>query len=457
MTVPAVGLKQRVISAGGWSIGSYFIGQLIRFGGNLVFTRFLLPDAFGLMAVVTVIMVGVVLISDWGISQGIIRSPRGSEPDYLNTAWTIQILQGVFLAVLMIIIATLLPVLTGKGWIQTGSVYANSELPWLIIVFSLTPLIHAFDSTKVAEARRKIQLSRLSTIEIISQCSSMLVMIGLLTCYRSVWILVVGAIVTSTVRCVLTHVWLSGTSNRLRWEVTAVRDIIHFGAGITVVTILGFLSSSGDRLILGSLVSSKILGIYSIAYLLANTVTSIFNTVLSNVIYPALSEVTRERPENISKVYFKLQGIADVAVFSVAGLLFALGDIAVRFLYDDRYAQAGYMLQILAFGLVGLRYSVVEQFYLAKRAMRHLALANLLRSIVMIAGLPLGYSIAGMKGALVAIVLSQFAGWPVALKFKRAHGLMDIRKGVPSMLALAFAICCFVLLLTSRKLIVDVT
>lgn len=452
MTQAIASLRNRVVRAGGWSIGVFFVSQIIRLGGNLIFTRFLLPEAFGLMAVVTVIMVGIVLISDWGISQGIIRSQRGNESDYLNTAWTIQILQGIFLSSLMVLVAILLPIFDGMGWIPKGSVYTNPELPWLIVVFSLTPLIHAFDSTKVAEARRMLRLDKLSKMEIISQCSAMVVMLGLLSVYRSVWILVVGAIVTSTVRCYLSHTWLEGNGNRFRWEKTSVRDIFHFGAGLTVVTIFGFLSTSGDRLILASLVNSSTLGIYSIAYLLTNTVVSLFNNVLSNVVFPALSEVSRDHPENMRKVYSKFQLISDLILFSVAAIFFAAGNYLVSILYDNRYADAGIILPLLAFGLIGIRYGVVEQFYLVKRELRRLAVANMSRSVAMCFGLPLGFYVGGMKGGIVAIVLSQFAGWPVALQFKFTHGLIDLKQGIAAFIGLLIMVTIFINLAITARL-----
>ena len=48
----------------------------------------------------------------------------------------------------------------------------------------------------------------------------------------------------------------------------------------------------------------------------------------------------------------------------------------------------------------------------------------------LLAGLPLGYHINGLSGALVAIVASSFAQWPIALWFRHQHKLNHWRNDI---------------------------
>lgn len=79
------------------SLGTTVAQQLIRLGSNLILTRLLFPEAFGLMALVQTFMTGLAMFSDIGIGPSIIQNRRGEDPDFLNTAWTIQIGRGVML------------------------------------------------------------------------------------------------------------------------------------------------------------------------------------------------------------------------------------------------------------------------------------------------------------------------------------------------------------------------
>ena len=418
-------LTKKVIHAGGWTAAGFVVSQAIRLGGNLVLTRLLFPEAFGLMAIVLVLMAGLALFSDFGINQSIIQSRRGDDPDFLNTAWVVQILRGVLIWITVLLIAYSLPAIVNMNWVPAGSVYADSLLPQILSLFSFTALIQGFESTKIALAQRMVQLKRITQIELFSQVIALLVMIIWAWLYRSIWALVGGAIVAATVRCVASHIWLSGPYNRFRWHPSSFREIFHFGKWIFLLSILGFLWLNGDRLILGGILTPIQLGVYSIAYLLSNSMISLYSSILSRVIFPALSEVVQNRPENLSNVYQRIRIIADFSLFGVAGFLLVAGEGIVSILYDARYHAAGNMLGILALGLIGARYGVVEFLWMAKGQMRYLIASNFIRLLVLYAGLPLGYWLAGIEGAIYGISLSTFAAWPVAIHYKRQHGLAN--------------------------------
>jgi O-antigen/teichoic acid export membrane protein len=77
-------LKNRVFIAGGWSVAGYGLSQAIRLGSNLLMTRLLVPDMFGLMAIAGTLMVGLAMFSDVGLRQSVVTSMAGLEdgPDF---------------------------------------------------------------------------------------------------------------------------------------------------------------------------------------------------------------------------------------------------------------------------------------------------------------------------------------------------------------------------------------
>src|SRR5258708_13138289 len=97
MPLARIALRQRVMKAGVWSIAGYGINLAIRFGTNLLMTRVLAPEMFGVMAVASMIMVGLSMFSDIGLRQNVIQSSRGNDPSFLNTAWSMQIILCLFL------------------------------------------------------------------------------------------------------------------------------------------------------------------------------------------------------------------------------------------------------------------------------------------------------------------------------------------------------------------------
>ena len=87
-------LRQLAVRASIWTIGGLGTSQAIRLASNIVLTRLLFPEAFGLMAIVNVWIYGLQMMSDVGLGASIIQNKRGDEPAFLNTVWTMQVFRG---------------------------------------------------------------------------------------------------------------------------------------------------------------------------------------------------------------------------------------------------------------------------------------------------------------------------------------------------------------------------
>jgi O-antigen/teichoic acid export membrane protein len=86
-------------------VGYFGISLALRMVSSVVLTRLLSPGYFGLMTLLTTVLVGLNLFSHIGLADSVIQSPRGDEPVFLNTTWTLQALRGIGLWVLTILLA----------------------------------------------------------------------------------------------------------------------------------------------------------------------------------------------------------------------------------------------------------------------------------------------------------------------------------------------------------------
>ena len=134
-------LRRRVLNAGGWTFAGYGLSVAIRFGSSLLLTRLLVPEMFGVMAIATVVMIGLAMFSDFGLAQSVVRSERGGEPLFLNTAWAVQILRGILLWLVALVVSALLVFANHIGIALKGSVYADPILPYVVIaILSISAL-----------------------------------------------------------------------------------------------------------------------------------------------------------------------------------------------------------------------------------------------------------------------------------------------------------------------------
>ena len=420
-------LKRRVVEAGLWTIGGYALGQLVRLASNLLMTRLLLPEMFGVVTLAYLVMTGLTLLSDVGLVQNIVQSERGGDPRFLNTAWILQIVRGILLWIAAVGVAALILAADYLGLVPAGTVYADSRLPYVIAILASTAVFTGLRSTKFYEAYRDLAFGRVTLLGIAGQAAGLVCMLAWASVDRSVWALVSGGICSTVTQTILSHAWLGGAPNRWEWDRSASAEIFRFGRWIFASSILGFLASNADRLLLGSMVDATVLGIYVIAFLLFSSVEQILARIVQSVGFPALSEIVRER-KSLKAVYYRFHAVIAGSSYASAGFLMMSGQALVDILYDRRYSQAGWMLEALAIGLVSVPSQIGVQCYMALGASGLTAIVAGVRLLVLLILLPVGFSYWGLPGALAGIVLSYLSALPTTILISRRYDLLDARK-----------------------------
>jgi O-antigen/teichoic acid export membrane protein len=245
---------------------------------------------------------------------------------------------------------------------------------------------------------------------------------------RSIWALVAGSIGSALMRVVLSHFWLPGQANRWQWDDEAFREIIHFGKWIFLSSILGFLINSGDRILLGGMLSATALGVYAIAFLMTSSVENVIAKIISDVSFPAISEVLRDQPTKLKASYYRFHVIIASFTYLAAGALMVSGQTLTGLIYDQRYRQAGWMLEILATALIAIPFRLAPQCFQALGMPKLLSGIIATRIVTMFLITPIGFHFFGLRGALWSIVFSAFAGLPLTIFYAVRYRLFDLRK-----------------------------
>jgi O-antigen/teichoic acid export membrane protein len=421
-------LKRRVLGASSWSLAGFALSTALRLGSSLLLTRLLVPAMFGVMAIAMLVMTGLAMFSDLGLTQNIVQSKRGGDSSYLNTAWTIQIIRGLLLWLLALCISLGVFVANYFGLTPKVSVYADPSLPYVIAVVSITAVIGGFQSTKLSEASRQLSLGRITQIQIAAQIIGLICMIAWVLINRSIWALVAGSICSTAVTTLLSHTLLPGVANRWEWDRSAFHEIIHFGKWMFLSSILGFFAANADRILLGNFVDSATLGIYSIAFNIFNVIVQILNTIISGVSFPAFSEVARERSLELKRSLYRFHIVTATFAYLCSGLLFVSGNTLISLLYDPRYAPAGWMLEVLAIALVGAPFNLSHNGLLARGLPKVFANIIAIRVAVTIVVIPLGFHFFSVPGALWGIVVSQLSSVPAIIYYQLKYDLLDPSK-----------------------------
>lgn len=413
------GLKARAIRSSGFTVIRFGGQNGLRLASNLILTRLLFPEAFGIMAIIQVVLAGMAMFSDFGIRGSIVQDERGDDPDFLNTAWTFQICRGFVLGLIVALIAG-----------PIARFYETPILADLLLVSAIVPVIQGFVSTRMATASRKLFIGRMVSIHLGSQFVGILVMIALAWWLESVWALVIGSLVGPLIITGLSHMnsVLPGIKNRIMFERDAFGRLFNFGKYIFLATIAGFFINQGDKAILGKYVTLSELAIYNIAFFLASVPMLMAQAMNQAVLFPLYARrPPSESTENRRKIDRARLMITGVLMGGLA-VLALIGDWLIRVLYDARYYDAGPLMILIAL-------AAMPRVIMASYSSLPLAAGDSGRYAAVLSGgalfqlslVFLGAVYFGVVGVIIAPLISAVLYHPVVAMTARRYQGWDLR------------------------------
>lgn len=387
---------KNAIKAASFVVFGYGFSQVIRLAGNIILTRLLVPEFFGLMALCNVFLQGLHLFSDIGIEIGVIRSPRSNDESFLNTAWTIQVIRGIAIFLISILISY-----------PVSLIYEDSRLAILIPVICFSSVLRGFQATSYIILSKELKQGKITLLELFVQIISLSIMVVLAYFFRSIWSMVIGSLIAALLKSFLSHLLIRNVHNRFKWEKPSVHEILSFGKWIFLSTAMMFLATQADRLILGKIFPIALFGIYNIAVIFAELPKQIIGNLSQKVLYPLVTKYIQQSREDFRNMIERQRRVLIYPLATLVALLSSFGDYVILFLYDQRYSQASWILPLLALGIWPLiLHSTNDRSLFALGKPNYSAFGNTLKFIYMIVCLPLFFSIGGNIGAVLAVVLN---------------------------------------------------
>lgn len=419
-------LRSRALHSGTWIGAGFALQKGLQLASNLILTRLLFPEAFGLMALATVFLVGLAMFSDIGLRPSIIRDPR-NEADFLNTAWTIQIVRGLLLCIIGATIAY-----------PISLFYGQPILFPLLAVLSTTAAISGFASIGLATAERGLDFRRITTIQVLGQIASIGLLIVLAYFWRSVWALAVANVISTGVIVAIGYAILPKHQHRLKLDPVSVKSLVNFGRWVLLSTVATFLGGEGLKAIQGGLISPAEFGVLAIGYTIAAIPNDLATRLSNSIGLPVLAETYRNAPKNARSILHALRKRTLAVSFAMFAGVILSAEPVIAFLYDSRYHSAGTYVVALSFAngiaAVGLGYTSAI-LAIGKGSSYFCIMAAF--AVLRIAGVVLGFESYGIVGMLYGIgIANLFATgliWTVAYRVR----LLDIQLDLSILFVLA--------------------
>jgi O-antigen/teichoic acid export membrane protein len=379
-----------------WTLGAYGVGTGLRFVTNVALARLLTPEIFGTMLIVYSLRTGIEMISDIGIGQNLVQSKNADDPDFYNTAWSLQLIRSLILWLAF-----------SAAAIPMAHFYQAPILLYIVPVTALSIIFAGLNSVGRSLMAKRLQIAKLNLFETILAVVGSTTLIVFSWLSPTVWALVLGNLFGSFVSMIGSYFLVSDVKQRFHISKGPALEIIHFGKWIFISSMVYFLSTYIDRFYLGKVVPLEMLGIYGIARSISDLSGNLVVRLGSVVLFPFVaSQAHLPRTELIRHLsplrakFLLLTGIG----FSV---FITTADWLVRLVYDERYQAATWILPVL---ILGSWFTVLatlnESALLGIGKPSYAAVANSIKLIFLIVGLILGTNTYGLLGGVVVVAMA---------------------------------------------------
>jgi O-antigen/teichoic acid export membrane protein len=380
----------------GWTSGSYGVAQALRLLNNVILARLLAPPIFGLMAIVNAIRTGIELLSDVGIIQNIVSNPRGDDPNFYDTAWTLQAVRGLLLAALCILLA-----------VPAARFFSYPQLAAILPVASLFFVFTGFDSTARGLLQKKLQVARLGLFEIALAVVTLIANVGVALVTRTVWALVLGSVITGTATLIMSFLYIPGLRHRFMIDPVSARQLLKFGKWVFFSSIVYFFAMNFDRLYFAKQISLAQLGVYGIARGLADMITLFVARASNFVLFPTVAAAGLA-PADLRPRLLRGRKTLLLAAAIGVGAFLALSDLTIRLLYDPRYSEAGAILPILCVGVwFGILTATNDSILMGCSRPAYPAISNAAKLATYVVGVPLAFTFYGFIAAVAVISVGE--------------------------------------------------
>lgn len=280
--IPTGTLAQRTVKSGIWMSGIQFFSRFSQILMLIILARLLAPRDFGLMGIALVTLAGTKQFTNIGLKAALIHQKQDNVDEYLDTTWCLEAGRGLLIAAVLFAAAPYIAVLFGEP-----------EATNLIRVIGLGPLLFGLKNPGVVYFRKDLEFHKQFVYEVSGGFSQFIVGVTYALVSPTVWALVFAFIAKDAARFILSYV-LHGYRPWPRFDFGAAKELIDYGIWITGSSIIFFLHRQGDDAFVGWFLSATALGFYQYAYRIADTPSTEFSSVISNVTFPAYSKLQED-------------------------------------------------------------------------------------------------------------------------------------------------------------------
>jgi len=303
-------LGQRVVRGTFWSFCLRLFQAVFYLIKLIVLARLLDIEVFGIMGIVLIVVNTLHTCTQHGFSYALVQK-TGKVKSYLDTYFTVSLLRGVAITILLVLIAP-----------AVASFFGIRHLSMVLCVSALYFLLEGLENPGIIYLDKELEFKKYFFFKLSSVIAEFSVVMILAVYFRTIWILVIGMLSSVFVRVIASYI-VHPYRPKISFDKAKARSMFRFGKWIFMSKTLVLLLTQGDDFIVGKFLGPAALGLYQMAYRISNTPATEFSQIVAKVAYPAYSKLQNDM-KRLKKGFENVLQITLLFSFPISGLIFVL-------------------------------------------------------------------------------------------------------------------------------------
>lgn len=368
--------QNKVISAAKWSTITEILAKLVSPITNMILARILVPEAFGVVATITMIISFADMFTDSGFQKYLIQHQfKDDDEKYKNASVAFLTNFGISMLLWGIVILF-------RG--QLASLVGNPGLGNVIAIACIQLPLTSFSSIQMALYRRDLDFKTLFIVRIIAVCVPFVVTVPLALLGLNYWALIIGTITIQLLNAIILTVKSKWKPNFF-YNIEILKEMLSFSIWSLIEAMSIWLTSWVDTFIIGNMLNQYYLGLYKTSTSMVNSLLALIKAPTLPVLFSTLSRL-QDDDEKFKFTFFKFQRLLSILAFPLGIGVYLYSDLAVQILLGSKWMEASRVIGVWALtsSIMIVFGNLCSEVYRAKGRPKLSFLAQVLHLVVLV-------------------------------------------------------------------------
>jgi len=411
MTQGATNLGAQIAKGTFWTVAMRMAIRLLGVISVIILARILTPVDYGIVAQAVMIYAFMEAITQFGLDNAIISNQHATR-DHYDTVWTLHILRGLVVALVMAALAG-----------PAAAFFREPQLEPIIYAYAVISFGSGLINVGIVDFRKHFRFHLDFRYSVWRKLSGFLATVAFALYFRNYWAFVVGTC-TSMVVGIIISFYMSTFRPRLclrEW-----RSLFDFSKWVFPAGIVGAVSTKIDTFILGRMAPTEQLGLYTVSHEVAGAASTEIAMPVARAMMPGLSAVNDDLAAFRSLYSSSMAIVLMIAVPAALGLS-ALSQLASDVLLGEKWVDAGPIIMVLAlYGVGRVITAVSTSAYVAYGRVDIMFKLSVVGLVARSTAFGVGFWIAGFWGLVWGAVFAAAINTAVTLGVQSRLGLLTL-------------------------------